>query len=287
MTLTLNTPDVLALDTVIDALRRWQRDDAPLQLHPGDVGWFWRFGAETTAAALRTWERDGAIQAVGLLDGPDLLRLAIDPDAHTDEALAKAIVASVSDPAQGVLPTGERYVEAPVGVRVRDALTEAGWKTSEPWTLLRHDLTGNPDRLGVRITVTRSADAAVRAAVQRASFERSTFTDQLWRTMATGPAYADARCLVAHDDDGNAVAGVTIWSAGAGRPGLLEPMGVHRDFRGRGYGHPITSAAVAGLRELGSSRALVATPASNRGGVATYLSAGFERLRDRRDLHRS
>ncbi|UPK73036.1 hypothetical protein MU582_11295 [Nocardioidaceae bacterium SCSIO 66511] len=51
--------------------------------------------------------------------------------------------------------------------------------------------------------------------------------------------------------------------------------------------YPDRIAAVAGLRELGSSSALVATPASNRGGVATYLSAGFERLPDRRDLHRS
>jgi hypothetical protein len=43
-----------------------------MQLHPGDVGWFWRFGAEATAAAARTWSRDGRILAVGLLDGPTL-----------------------------------------------------------------------------------------------------------------------------------------------------------------------------------------------------------------------
>ena len=51
------------------------------RLHPGDLGWFWRFGAEATAAAVRTWSRDGRILAVGLLDGPGLLRLTIAPDA--------------------------------------------------------------------------------------------------------------------------------------------------------------------------------------------------------------
>jgi len=39
-----------------------------MQLHPGDLGWFWRFGAEATAAAVRTSSRDGQILAVGLLD---------------------------------------------------------------------------------------------------------------------------------------------------------------------------------------------------------------------------
>jgi len=43
---------------------------ASMQLHPGDLGWFWGFGAEATAAALRTSSQDGQILAVALLDGP-------------------------------------------------------------------------------------------------------------------------------------------------------------------------------------------------------------------------
>jgi hypothetical protein len=34
---------------------------------------------------------------------------------------------------------------------------------------------------------------------QRASFDRSTFTDERWHAMAAGLPYADARCLVAYD----------------------------------------------------------------------------------------
>ena len=54
MAISLGTPEVVELSTVVDALREWQYDGAPMQLHPGDVGWFWRFGAEATAAAVRT-----------------------------------------------------------------------------------------------------------------------------------------------------------------------------------------------------------------------------------------
>jgi ribosomal protein S18 acetylase RimI-like enzyme len=91
---------------------------------------------------------------------------------------------------------------------------------------------------------------------------------------------------VAQDDQDNAVAAATVWSAGPGRPGLLEPVGVHRAHRGHGYGTAITVAAAAALRELGSSSAVVCTPSSNVGAVATYRSAGFQVLPDVPDLNR-
>jgi ribosomal protein S18 acetylase RimI-like enzyme len=64
---------------------------------------------------------------------------------------------------------------------------------------------------------------------------------------------------------------------------LLEPVGAHRDHRGRGYGKAITVAAAAALREMGSSSAIVCTPSANVGGVATYRSAGFRALPEVRD----
>lgn len=79
---------------------------------------------------------------------------------------------------------------------------------------------------------------------------------------------------------------MAVWSAGEGRPGLIEPMGVHRAHRGRGYGRAITIAAARALRELGSSSVVVCCPSSNAAAVATYRSAGLERLPERRDLCR-
>ncbi|MGB3438428.1 MAG: GNAT family N-acetyltransferase [Actinophytocola sp.] len=278
----LGKPGVDGLSEAVGVLREWQDDGAPTQLHPGDLGWFWRFGAEATAAAVRTWRRDGRILSVGLLDGPGLLRLTIAQDAARDEELARRLVDDVS----GVLPEGKVSVEAPKGALVHDVLSEKGWHTDEPWTPLRRDLTEPVRDPGMRIEVIGPERADVRAAVQRAAFDGSTFTAERWHAMAAGSPYADARCLVAHDDRGNAVAAVTVWSAGPGRPGLLEPMGVHRDHRGHGHGTAITVAAAAALRELGSSSAIVCTPSANAGAVATYASAGFRRLPEVRDRYR-
>jgi ribosomal protein S18 acetylase RimI-like enzyme len=283
----LGKPDVDDLTETVSALRDWQDDGAPMQLHPGDVGWFWRFGAEATAAAIRTWSRAGQLVAVGLLDGPTVLRMTIAPNAYQDEELARQLFEDLTDPRRGVLGAGKVNVEAPRDALIQDLLHAGGWDTDEPWTPLRRDLSKPVEGPGVRIEVIGPERAHVRANVQRAAFDGSSFTDDRWRAMSTGVPYADARCLVAYDDSGNAVAAVTVWSAGPGKPGLLEPMGVHRDHRGHGYGRAITVAAAATLQELGSSSAIVCTPSANIGGVATYRSAGFQPAPEVRDRYRA
>ena len=286
MAIVLGQPGVDGLRDAVGALRECQRDEAPMQLHPGDLGWFWQFGAEATGAAVRTWSRDGEFLAVGLLDGARLLRLTTAPGAQRDEDLAQQLARDVSEPERGVLPAGKVSVEAPTGALVHDLLFEAGWNAGEPWTPLRRDLTEPMPDPDVRIEVIGPERAHVRTAVQRASFDKSTFTDERWHAMAAGLPYADARCLVAYDDQGNAVAAVTVWSAGPGKPGLLEPMGVHREYRGHGYGKAISVAAAAALQKLGSSSAMVCTPSANVGAVATYKSAGFQQLPERLDKYR-
>jgi ribosomal protein S18 acetylase RimI-like enzyme len=283
----LSTPGVDGLSEVVRVLREWQYDEAPMQLHPGDLGWHWRFGAEATAAAVRSWSRDGQILAVGLLDSPRLLRLAIAPEAQHDEELARHMVADVTQPERGALPHGEVYVEARFGELFRGLLLDDGWEADEPWTPLRRDLAEPVEDSGVRIEVTGPEGAHVRSAVQRASFDKSTFSDERWHAMAAGAPYLDAQCLVAYDDQDTAVAAATVWSAGPGKPGLVEPMGVHREHRGHGYGKAITVAAAAALRKLGSSSAVVCAETSNVGAVATYKSAGFQALPEVRDLRRS
>ncbi|ASO21502.1 GNAT superfamily N-acetyltransferase [Actinoalloteichus hoggarensis] len=286
MAIELGTTGVDGLRGVAAVLGGWQADGAPLQLHPGDLGWFWRFGARATVEAVRTWSRDGRILAVGLLDGRRLLRLATAPEARRDEELARRLAADAGDPARGVLPGGGVSVEAPAGSLIRELLSADGWRAGEPWTALHRDLTDPVPPPGARIEVVGPEQAHVRSAVQRAAFDGSTFTDERWHTMAAGPLYDAARCLVAHDDRGLAVAAVTVWSAGPGRPGLIEPMGVHGDHRGHGYGRAITVAAAAALRSLGSSSAIVATPSSHSGAVATYRSAGFTPRPELADLCR-
>ncbi|RGD57154.1 GNAT family N-acetyltransferase [Kitasatospora xanthocidica] len=233
-------------------------------------------GTAETAAVVRTWSRGGRILAVGVLDSPTVLRMTVAPDAFRDEDLARRLVEDVSLPERGVLPEGAVSVEAPPGLLLHDLLTEEGWGVDEPWTPLFRDLAQAVEDPGVRIRAIGPEQAQDFADVLRSAFGTSRPTRAYWHAMSAGPYAADARCLGAYDDRGSPAAVVTVWSAGPGRPGLVEPMGVHEDHRGRGYGRAITLAGAAALRELGSSSVRVCTPSSNVGGVATYRAAGFE-----------
>ncbi|MFE0420890.1 GNAT family N-acetyltransferase [Streptomyces sp. NPDC058953] len=288
MTITLTTPTPDALHRAVTTLREWQHDESPTQLHPGDLGWYWRTGTEATAAAVRIWTSSGRVLAIGLLDGPDLFRLTTAPDAYQDGELARRLVDDITTPARGVLPPGRVNVETPEGTLVRESLSEAGWPLDDPWTPLIRDLTPPvpaPDP-ELRIVTVGPDLAEAFTTTHRAAFRGSPFTTDRWHAMATGSPFTEARCLLAYDTGDEPVAVVTVWSAGPSRPGLLEPMGVHHAHRRRGYGEAISVAAAAALRDLGASSALVCTPTANVAAVATYKSAGYRERPEIRDHYR-
>jgi len=290
MSTTLATPRPEDLPAVVATLATWQRDGQPVQLHPGDLGWAWQIGAPALALRVRTWhDGGGSLAVVGFLDGDGLVRLGLDPDRGDDEALASAVADDLVDPDRGLLPDGEAAVEARLGAALHARLVAHGWVDDEPWTPLVQDLAasdvgGAPDALHVEVVGPALVDECV--AVHTSGFESSRFTAERWRTAAAGPAFADARCLLARDDAGDAVATAIVWSAGRGRPGLIEPLSVASDHRGRGHGRRLTAAAAAHLRDLGASSMVVATPSANEGAVATYRSAGMRELPVVRDLRR-
>jgi ribosomal protein S18 acetylase RimI-like enzyme len=283
----LVTPSVTSLAVIIDEMRTWAVDPDLAPLHVGDLGWNQQFGAAELAAGLRVWQVDDRLAAVGLLDEPELLRLVVAPVLRHDEDFLRDLVADLAADDGRVLPPGEVALEARFEGPLHELLLARGWAYDEPWTPLVRDLSRevpqphlrvedvDPDRLDDRLTVHRSA------------FDRSTFTAERWRALTQGPAYSDARSLVGYDDQDIAVAMVTVWAGRPGGPGELEPMGVHRDHRGRGHGRAICLAAAAALQEMGCSHAFVSTRSSNVGGVATYRSAGYEEKPPVRDLRRS
>jgi ribosomal protein S18 acetylase RimI-like enzyme len=280
------TPPPERLADVVAAMREWQHDGPPVPLHPGDLGWQHRQGPVATAAALRTWTRDGRLLAVGLVDSPEVLRLAVDPAVQDDDAFCRDLVGTLTGRDADVLVRDDARVEVRFGGALRGLLVEAGWSDDEPWTPLRLDLAEPVPDPGCRVDVVGPDLAGERVAVHRSTWPASTFTEDGWHAMAAGPAHAHARCLLVRDDEGRSVAATTVWSAGPGRPGLIEPLGVRAEHRGRGHGRAVTLAAAAALRELGASSVTVCTPSANTVGVAAYLSAGFERLPDTPDLRR-
>ena len=275
MAILLGTPAAGDVDEVVRTLARWRREGAPMQLHPGDVGFYLQVGSERVAAALRIWSRRGRILGVGMLDGPELLRTAIAPELREDEALARRMAEDVTLPERGVLPGGKAQVEALWQGRFREVLLADGWEPDESWIPMARDLSAAVEDGGLRIEAVGPERVEDRIAVHREAFPGSRFDAERWQNMASGAAYTAARCLVGYDRRGAAVAATTVWSAGPGRPGLIEPLGVHRGHRGRGHGQAIALAAAAALRGMGASSATVCAESANAAAVATYLAAGF------------
>ncbi|HIZ98311.1 MAG TPA: GNAT family N-acetyltransferase [Candidatus Janibacter merdipullorum] len=287
MNVTVDTPDASELADLVQVLGEWHREGGPFQLHPGDVGWFGWHGDDVTARALRVWRRREQPVAIGLLDGPGLLRLGIAPHAMEDGDIAAVVAADIGHEDGRVLPAGDADVEAPSTAALRDALVVSGWTKGDPWTHLRHDLTDPVEVIGqLRVQIVDERTVHARTAVHRAAFGSDRFTVDRWHAVAAGPAYASARCLLGWSGD-DAVAAVTVWSAGEGRPGIVEPMGVHPDHRGRGHGAAMSAAGASVLREFGASSVVVGTPTSNAGAVATYVAAGFAPFAEVADLRRA
>lgn len=117
--------------------RQWQYDAAPMQLHPGDLGWFGRSGAEATAAAVRTWSRDGRILAVGLLDEPELLWLTIAPDAQRDDALCTRTLFAVHGHVRAPVDGDWGGLFAGLGFGGRNSTCEGGGRSRRPLSRLR------------------------------------------------------------------------------------------------------------------------------------------------------
>ncbi len=138
----------------------------------------------------------------------------------------------------------------------------------------------------MRIEVVGPDQVPDRVAVQRASFDKSTFTDERWHAMAAGLPYAGCEVPARVRRPGQCSGRGDGVVGGSREAGLVEPMGAHSEHRGHGYGRAITIAGAAALQDLGSSSAVVYTRSSNVGGVATYKSAGFQQLSEIRDLYR-
>ncbi|MFH9200415.1 GNAT family N-acetyltransferase [Streptomyces anulatus] len=288
------------------ALRAWTPPDAPSgSLHPGDVGWLlrrddatvflWtdartdaRTDAQTSAhaaaptdtqtsarGAARTDAQtsaraDGATTtaapvAVGFLDGP-VLRVTAAPDADLGALAADA---------EDLLVPGNDAT---------DGLPVPGWEpdTEEPWLVF----SWTPEPVSSRAVQVTESDTADRALVHRAAFTGSTLTADHWRTMKKSPAGHLAVETLVRTPAGEPAAAATGWFGGAGRCGLLEPVGTHADHRGHGYGRDAVRGACAALADRGASAVAVLTPAGNEAAVALYKSAGFTVVRENHDWTR-
>ncbi|MFJ9109353.1 GNAT family N-acetyltransferase [Streptomyces sp. NPDC102283] len=259
------------------ALRAWTPPDAPSgSLHPGDVGWLLRLDDATVylwtdaqtssqAEARPDAAAKAAPVAVGFLDGP-VLRVTTAPGADF-----------------GALAADAEDLLAP-GNDATDGLPVPGWEpdTEEPWLVF----SWTPEPVSNRAVEITGSDAADRALVHRAAFAGSTFSVDHWRRMKESPAGHLAVETLVRTPSGDPAAAATGWFGGAGRCGLLEPVGTDPEHRGRGYGRDAVRGACAALADRGASTVAVLTPASNEAAAALYRSAGFTLVRENHDWTR-
>lgn len=219
---------------------------------------------------------DAPVVAVGLRDGAQTLRCAVEPARAHDPELAMAL----ADAVEALLSPGEASVDGLPLAGWRAVLADRGWAADpDPWVALHRTLAGAPTVLSEGIApVSAERDVADRVAVQRAAFEGSTFTVPRWSRMARGPSYDGSLDLLARAADGTPVAAGTAWTAGPGRCAVLEPVGTHRDHQRHGHGRRLLDSLCAALAVTGASSVAVATPASNEAAVAAYTAAGFRAL---------
>lgn len=234
MTLLCSAPRPEDVVGIARLMSSWQVEPWPGHLHPGDLGWHSSVGSVQIAQDLRVWQRQGEPVAVGMLDGPEVLRLAVAPAVTQDVGVAERIVGDLESGESELFAGGEAVVEARGATTLRAALAGAGWVDDEPGRRCR------------------------------------------WTEIMTGPFADLAHSLVAYDPDGAPVAVTTVWSAGRGRPGLVEPMGVHREHHGKGYGVAVTLAGAHSLQGLGASSVVVVAESSNPAAIATYRSAASQ-----------
>lgn len=298
MDITQLTPSVDQLPTLANRLSLWQEDPWVGHVHPGDLGWHSSVGPEQMARDLRVWVLDGEPIALGMLDGSEVLRMTVAPEVVNDRVVARRLAADLNDAEAGVLAGDHAIVEARGAAALGEVLRAGGWVDDEPWTPMTLDLTGRLDisRLrnsGLRIEEVGPEAADAWTSTHWSAFKGTPFDDdsrarfvQRWTQMMTGPFADRAHSLVAYDADGTPVAVTTVWTAGEGRPGLIEPMGVHRDHHGKGYGVAVTIAGARTLQQQGATTAAVVAEDSNPAALATYLSAGFLPLGTVTDLKR-
>ena len=231
-----------------------------------------RGGSDGCGGAL--WGRDGQVLAVGLVDGPgscDWRSRQAEHDRSGPPDGRRREPAGARRPAPG---EGLRRGEIR---RIVPGAAAQGRVADEPWTPLQRDLAvGRGLRRAVRGD--RSEAGRVRSAVQRAAFERSTFAEDRWHAMASGPAYQT--------------------------PGVSSPMtGTTPRWRPQRCGRPAGARAAradgraprssrsrlrhgdhrrrSATRGNSARRARSCVPrGSNVGAVATYGSAGFRQLPD-------
>ncbi len=128
---------------------------------------------------------------------------------------------------------------------------------------------------GFRERSVEDADLSERVAVHRDVWAPSRVTGSSYANVrAAWPYRATLDCVI-ETPDGRFAAFALLWPDDANRVGELEPVGVRAEFRRRGLGAAVCTAALARWYDDGGRQAIVYCMTD--GACALYESIGFRR----------
>lgn len=267
------------LDRIIATLAAWEPEGGTCAwLQAGDIGWMLRFGREHTARSLVEWVSPAGDTVLILCrDSAADWWFAMEPAHWLDRELAESFAEWVV----GDMPAGLLSIDGPHPPATwRQALVERGFEaTIDTWAHLWLPLDGRDVAPDVGIESTENPEnVADRVAVQKAAFERSTFTVERWHQMASEAVFEPRFDLLVRAPNSEPASAATFWLPGPGKCARLEPLGTHPDHRRQGHGRRLIAGAAALLRQAGASGIGVVTPESNTAAVELYRAAGFRRV---------
>jgi len=134
-----------------------------------------------------------------------------------------------------------------------------------------------PEGFEVR-PMTGEQDAPARAAAQYGAYESEAPFEkylQRYQDFMRSPVYDASRDMVVACPDGRISSFCIIWTDSGNQVGLVEPVGTHPEFRGKGLGKAIVIAGLRRLQQLGMRIAILCTSEDNLPAVKLYESVGF------------
>lgn len=123
---------------------------------------------------------------------------------------------------------------------------------------------------------TGEVSAEARVGLHQAVWHPSKVTLEAYERLQAAPLYRPDLDVLVVSDTGELASYAIGWYDAAARTGLMEPVGTHADFRGRGLGKALIREITRRMAALGAEKVTIGTYESNAAAVALYTSAGYE-----------
>lgn len=230
----------------------------------GELDW-WRFTEHDpkAIASTRLWLVNGEIKAAAWPHGD-----SVDTFVHPDHRYLEDTMLEWAElRTRDEMPHDEGLQFAAMGYP-RDEfrvalLSSRGYRRSERFFYCRvKSLTTPlpPMKLPRKFNfkhVVSEQDLAQRVEVHKAAFAPSSMTVERYRRVTQSPSYRPELDLVITAPNGQFIAQCLSWFDPVNRIGAIQPIGVHPDFRRKGFGRFICFETFRRLQELGAHRVQV------------------------------